>query len=131
MIRFGQIGLRSMRRSGVLMAVTVAATAALMAGMTQQSVAQDGAQAASNKAEIGKPAPNFTLTDLNGDEHSLSDFKGKMVILEWFNPDCPYVKVGYQRGPLKTLGNVAESPAVRSKRRLIPIDAFVATAITS
>jgi len=43
----------------------------------------------------GQAAPNFTLTDSNGQKHSLSDYKGKFVVLEWFNPDCPFVKKHY------------------------------------
>lgn len=39
--------------------------------------------------EIGKPAPDFTLTDINGKTHKLSDYKGKTVVLEWVNPECP------------------------------------------
>ena len=46
--------------------------------------------------EVGKPAPNFTATDSNGKNLSLSDFKGKIVVLEWTNPDCPYVRSHYQ-----------------------------------
>jgi len=48
-------------------------------------------------AEVGKAAPDFTLTDLDGEEHSLSDFEGKMVVLEWFNPDCPFVKKHHEK----------------------------------
>jgi len=46
------------------------------------------------KAEVGKKAPDFTLTDLEGNEHTLSDYtkEGRVVVLEWFNPDCPFVK---------------------------------------
>jgi len=42
----------------------------------------------------GDKAPNFTLTDTDGKEHSLADYtkEGKVVVLEWFNPDCPFVK---------------------------------------
>ena len=43
----------------------------------------------------GQAAPSFTLTDSNGQKHSLSDYKGKFVVLEWFNPDCPFVKKHY------------------------------------
>ena len=42
-------------------------------------------------AEIGKPAPEFALKDLDGKEHKLSDLAGKIVVLEWTNPKCPYV----------------------------------------
>lgn len=39
--------------------------------------------------EIGKPAPDFTLTDITGKSHKLSDYRGKTVVLEWVNPECP------------------------------------------
>lgn len=52
------------------------------------------AQAAS---EIGAPAPDFTLVDNNGQSHSLSDFRGKTVVLEWVNPLCPFVVKHYER----------------------------------
>lgn len=48
-------------------------------------------------------APNFTLTDSNGQKHSLSDYKGKFVVLEWFNPDCPFVKKHYNSGNIPQL----------------------------
>ncbi len=46
-------------------------------------------------AEVGQAAPDFTLTDINGRPHSLSDFKGKTVVLEWVNPECPFVMKHY------------------------------------
>ena len=49
-------------------------------------------------ASIGQPAPNFTLTDSNGASHSLADYKGKIVVLEWNNPECPFVKKHYSSG---------------------------------
>lgn len=45
--------------------------------------------------EIGKPAPDFTLTDSHGKAHSLSDFAGKVVVLEWVNHGCPFVQKHY------------------------------------
>ncbi|HVF34499.1 MAG TPA: redoxin domain-containing protein [Candidatus Saccharimonadia bacterium] len=53
------------------------------------------AQPALAKLEVGKPAPAFTVTDANGKSHSLSDFAGKTVVLEWNNPECPFVKKHY------------------------------------
>ena len=49
------------------------------------------------RAEVapGQPAPDFTLTDTNGKQHTLSSLKGKFVVLEWTNPDCPFVKKHY------------------------------------
>lgn len=45
-----------------------------------------------NDVKVGDKAPEFTLKDTDGKEVKLSDFKGKIVVLEWFNPDCPFVK---------------------------------------
>lgn len=45
--------------------------------------------------QTNSPAPDFTLTDTNGKNHSLSDFKGKYVVLEWVNYECPFVKKHY------------------------------------
>lgn len=53
------------------------------------------------KAEIGKPAPDFELTGLDGAKVKLSDHKGKIVVLEWFNPDCPFVRQAHGIGSLK------------------------------
>lgn len=48
-------------------------------------------------ATVGQPAPAFTLTDLAGKTHSLADFKGKTVVLEWVNPECPFVVKHYEK----------------------------------
>lgn len=45
----------------------------------------------STQAAIGQPAPAFKLTSAAGKEVSLGDYKGKIVVLEWFNPECPYI----------------------------------------
>lgn len=54
-------------------------------------------------ATVDQPAPNFTLTDVNGKTHSLADFKGKFVVLEWINFDCPFVKKHYGAKNMQTL----------------------------
>lgn len=46
---------------------------------------------------MGKAAPDFTLTDIHGNKHSLSEFKGKTVVLEWVNPECPFVMKHYDK----------------------------------
>ena len=68
-------------------------------GDTGQETTQESAESANptleaavQKAEIGKRAPDFVLTDLDGRQHRLSDYKGRVVVLEWFNPDCPFVQ---------------------------------------
>ena len=45
----------------------------------------------------------FTLKDLNGVEVSLESYKGKTVVLEWFNPGCPFIVYAHQDGPLKDM----------------------------
>jgi peroxiredoxin len=49
---------------------------------------------------LGKPAPDFTLEALDGSKVSLASFKGKVVVLEWFNPGCPYVQKSHTKGSL-------------------------------
>jgi cytochrome oxidase Cu insertion factor (SCO1/SenC/PrrC family) len=53
--------------------------------------------------EIGKPAPDFTATDSNGKTVKLSDQRGKIVVLEWTNHDCPFVKKHYGSGNMQDL----------------------------
>ena len=54
-------------------------------------------------AKVGETAPGFTLKDSNGNQHTLSDFKGKYVVLEWVNYDCPFVKKHYNSGNMQKL----------------------------
>jgi peroxiredoxin len=49
---------------------------------------------------IGKAAPDFALKDLSGKEVKLASFKGKVVVLEWFNPGCPFVQRSHTVGSL-------------------------------
>ncbi|AGP33475.1 thioredoxin family protein [Sorangium cellulosum] len=59
------------------------------------------AQAPATQAKIGQPAPDFTLPDLDGKPVKLADYKGKTVVLEWFNPGCPFVQLAHRKGGLK------------------------------
>jgi peroxiredoxin len=52
---------------------------------------------------VGGAAPDFSLTDAKGRAHSLSQYKGKYVVLEWFNPECPFVKKHYGSGNMQKL----------------------------
>lgn len=54
-------------------------------------------------AKVGSPAPDFTTIDSNGVTHSLSNFKGKKVVLEWFNNECPYVVKHYDSKNMQAL----------------------------
>jgi len=46
---------------------------------------------AAGQAQIGQPAPDFALKDLDGNVRKLADLKGKIVVLEWINHECPVV----------------------------------------
>ena len=70
--------------------LTVVAFAAPVAAQTDQ-------------ADIGEPAPDFTLEAADGETHSLSDFEGKYVVLEWLNFECPFVGKHYGSGNMQML----------------------------
>lgn len=53
--------------------------------------------------DTGKPALDFTLKDMNGKAVSLSDYRGKTVVLEWTNHECPFVKKHYESGNMQAL----------------------------
>src|ERR1051325_7042689 len=58
------------------------------------------AGASADQIKVGATVPDFSLPDLDGKTVKLSDYKGKTVVLEWFNPECPFVKATHTRGPL-------------------------------
>ncbi len=74
--------------------------------LVQQSVVKAGYTKDKTKAAaLDKEAPGFTLADADGNERSLKDFKGKYVVLEWTNPDCPYVARHYDADTMEKLAN--------------------------
>lgn len=62
--------------------------------------------------EIGRPAPDFTLRDSDGKSRSLAEFKGRTVVLEWFNEGCPFVKKHYGSGHLPAQQKAATGDGV-------------------
>jgi peroxiredoxin len=67
---------------------------------------------ASAALQVGQPAPAFTGVDTTGQTHSLSDFLGKVVVLEWTNHDCPYVRKHYDAGNMQTQQREATADGV-------------------
>src|SRR5439155_11889334 len=63
-------------------------------------------------ALVGKPAPDFTGTDINGQTHRLSDYKGKIVVLEEYNLDCPFCANHFNSGAMQELQKYATSKGV-------------------
>lgn len=63
--------------------------------------------AANAAVDVGEMAPDFTAVDTNGVEHNLSDFKGKNVVLEWSNHECPFVVKHYEPGNMQKVQKMA------------------------
>lgn len=93
-----------------------AATPGTTAANAAENAAQSAAGTAAENAEaltavVGQPAPPFELRDQAGQTHRLADLHGKIVVLEWINPQCPYVQRHYQARTMTSL--VSAFPADR------------------
>ena len=75
----------------------------LLVSLISASISLLAASAASATATVGQPAPAFTLSDTNGKTVNLADYKGKTVVLEWHNPECPFVKKHYDSANMQGL----------------------------
>jgi peroxiredoxin len=75
--------------SRAFLAACIAATGA---ALTTSATGGEGKET----ARLNQPAPDFTLIDSKGQQRSLSDYQGRIVVLEWINPDCPYVANCYK-----------------------------------
>jgi peroxiredoxin len=80
--------------------ILVAAAAAALTFACDASSADSPKEPVKAGAAVGKPAPDFKLPDLAAKQVSLASFKGKVVVLEWFNPGCPFVKKSHGQGSL-------------------------------
>jgi peroxiredoxin len=87
-----------MKRSVSLLAST--AVMALAAVVAQASVS------------VGQSAPDFQVKDTSGKEQSLAAYKGKYVVLEWVNPECPFVKKHYDSANMQSTQKAAEAKGV-------------------
>jgi peroxiredoxin len=67
------------------------------------SLALASASPAAPQAVVGQPAPAFTVTDASGKTRSLAEFAGKVVVLEWWNHQCPFVGKHYGSGNMQKL----------------------------
>lgn len=68
--------------------------------------------AAGATLQIGQPAPDFTATDSKGNAQTLSQYRGKTVVLEWTNADCPYTHKHYASGNMQSVQALAQKNGV-------------------
>jgi len=88
-----------LRKGPFIMAKTLRTIAA--AGLASMALALTASAWAA--LEIGQPAPDFKAQDLSGTPHSLQEYRGKTVVLEWNNPGCPFVQKHYNSGNMQKL----------------------------
>jgi len=79
------------------------AKAETAAPVAEASVAAAPMSAPAAELPVANPAPDFTLVDPDGVSHSLADYRGKWVVLEWTNHGCPYVKKHYNSKNMQQL----------------------------
>jgi hypothetical protein len=76
------------------------------------ATAMSAAAAAIGSPEVGQPAPDFQAVDSKGKTVSLSEFRGKTVVLEWTNADCPYTRKHYTSGNMQSIQALAQKNGV-------------------
>lgn len=86
--------------------------AAEPAAAERQAPVEQPEEIAPLTATVGETAPDFTLTDQAGTQHTLRDYRGKIVVLEWINPDCPYVQRHYRAQTMRNLVSAFEGREV-------------------
>lgn len=102
MSTYTSIGITRSARAGVW--PTVALFCAGFTGLT--------APAVSGTLQVGEPAPVFTATNSKGSSVALSQYRGKTVVLEWTNAECPYTHKHYAAGNMQSLQALAQQQGV-------------------
>ena len=107
-------GVRSLRFAGLLAVVAASTALPALAGQDAgQEKKPPKEEVKAVGAEVGKAAPAFELKDLDGKTVKLADFKDKTVVLEWFNPGCPYCAFAYgEKGPLRKLPETLKAKGI-------------------
>lgn len=100
-----------LRTIGSLTVIAILLTAIFVPGLMAKDHEKDHEKADQAKmtktpmetARVGKTAPDFTLTGVDGEKYTLSEMRGDYVVLEWINFDCPFVKKHYHSGNMQAL----------------------------
>jgi peroxiredoxin len=98
---------RARRDGGGAGIAAVAAIVAAVLGMIGIVVSAAGAS-----PQIGQPAPDFTAVDSKGDTIRLGEYRGKIVVLEWTNADCPYTHKHYSSGNMQNMQALAQKNGI-------------------
>ena len=77
--------------------------AVVVASLVSSGCSESEAAPIPDSPPVGQPAPTFTVTDTKGKAHTLDSYRGKWVVLEWFNHDCPYTKKHYKTDNMQAL----------------------------
>jgi hypothetical protein len=96
----------SARDNGRTVYLALALIAALWAGVGL------AVPALGDALQIGQPAPEFTVKDSKGSSLSLSQYRGKTVVLEWTNAECPYTRKHYTSGNMQGIQALAQKDGV-------------------
>jgi peroxiredoxin len=67
---------------------------------------------AADELRVGQPAPDFSTLDSQGSVRHLADYRGKVVVLEWTNADCPFTRKHYESGNMQSLQSLAQDRGV-------------------
>jgi len=112
--------------------ITTLFTLAILFGMAQpttpNSPSSPTKQPENKKevAEVGEKAPEFALKDQHGRMHKLADYKGKVVVLEWFNETCPYCKQVWDSGLIGQLNVDLKNLCQNSDSQALPSVVYLA-----
>jgi alkyl hydroperoxide reductase subunit AhpC len=103
----GRAGVRAAAVIALLGMIGILGVAAVRGGVAAAGAPQPGPA-----PQIGQPAPDFTATDSKGNPVRLQEYRGKTVVLEWTNADCPFTRKHYTSGNMQSLQGLAQSNGV-------------------
>jgi peroxiredoxin len=95
------------RFPSIIARVAVVLVAAAQAAFTAVAAPDDSAE-----LKVGQPAPAFTAQDSQGHTQRLQDYRGRVVVLEWTNADCPFTRKHYTSGNMQRLQTLAQRRGV-------------------
>src|SRR3954451_6728551 len=96
--------MRAFRKTFKTFPLAVSAALLIAVGASVRAEGEKKADGSPDGAQVGQPAPDFALKDHDGKEVKLADYKGKIVVIHWFNADCPFIQDHYKQKTFAKLG---------------------------